>query len=209
MTLPQYYPPVTEKAIATYNYVDIASGTGYVHFYGYADYDSVGADYFLIEEEVFSRLIERTHAFSATAGMGTSFDLSPFNLPQTIKGKAIVTFTQGVTAGRNGTMITTVSVCHVDVGDSETVLASTICPTITDSGKVLENVSITVPETHFKRGETLRLKISSTYTVSGGSGVVYMYMGIDPKDRDGTYITPSSDGKTTKIEFYCPFRISI
>ena len=64
-------------------------------------------------------------------------------------------------------------------------------------------IPIVVTETHFKRGDILRLTIYMDNTGGGGSVLAH-----DPLNRDGTIVTPAST-YPTRMEAHIPFKIDL
>lgn len=216
MTIPPVFRKSSEAAIASYSFTDIAEGTGIVKYYGFVEEDSGGVDYYLSTQAVFSRDIDITATGGASASIDADFDLPPFNLPRTVKGTALVTFTFSLVTGvgTGGTATATAKIRKWD-GSSETDLVTGTSQTITlggeESQKDLSVMSLVVPETLFKTGEILRLTMGVTWTRTAGANNGTVYLGTDPQNRDGTNIAPSTDSPatTTKLEFYCPFKVDL
>jgi hypothetical protein len=218
MPFPQVYQRESERAIASYNYVDIASGTGFVIFYAHASEVAGGLDYHLnTESSIYSSLIETDAGFGAPPQtIDLDFDLSSFNLPQTLEGEALVNFT--ITAhGGTGTTASSSAVVTIRKwdGTTETDIATATTPSVSSGVaslvKELMTIPITVPRTLFKKGETLRLNITVTITRTGGSNEVKGTLGHDPRNRDGAVIIPSTDSPDTitQIAFHAPFKIDL
>ena len=186
-------------AIASYDFVDILDGTGTIIFQGFTT--DAGA-FILSQSQPFSRDIEVTR--SGTAGdwvvFGTdNFDLSPFNIPQTIRGVAIVNISHHAIATGSSRFV-------IKIKKGSTELASVTTNSI-GAGEVLNHcVSLTIPRTDFAVGDVLRLTIISQAT---GTGAQTMYYGADPQNRDADNLKPSVDPLTTKLEFHCPFELNI
>lgn len=215
-TLPIAFPGAVPPAIASYDYTDVAEGTGITKFYGFETRVSGTKTYHLGTSDVFSTEIEQEETIGSsswTLEIDDDFDLPAFNLPRKIKGTATVTFSWYVRTGvsADGKAYATVNIRKWD-GTTETELVSgeTDPEAIgaTTSALQLVNMPLTIPDTHFKRGDILRLTIRiygrrTTATATVG-------LGVDPQNRDGTYLKPSSDSTViSKIEFYCPFKIDL
>ena len=214
--LPTNIPIPVEAAIASYDYYDIAEGTGIKKFYGYVTKDSAGLKYYLGIDAVYSSLIETVTAAAEYPGyniqLDLDFDLTPFNLPRIIKGTALINQAMHVFVGTKPSVNAYIiyKVRKWD-GTTETEIASIQTETITGIAEKIFSIPITIPKTHFKKGEILRLSvqiyaaIGDPGTGTGGGTVI----GHDPKNRDGTYLTPSTDDTITLLEFYCPFSIDL
>ncbi len=213
MGVPRVYRTAGEGSIISFNFTDIAEGTGIVIYYGYATETSGGNDYHLTTQStIYSTEIDEIGA-SVTA-VDRDFDLSVFNIPAILKGTALVSFTIGA---RSGTGTTTQSTAVVTIRKvttaGETDIVSVTSPTVTAgaSATVLElmTVPLTVPKTHFKKGDTLRLNITVTPVRAAGSQGAEAILGHDPRNRDGSFITPSTDSPDTitQVIFHAPFDI--
>ena len=69
-------------------------------------------------------------------------------------------------------------------------------------------IPITVPLTHFKKGDILRLTIEG-YAHRTDAGANSLTIAHDSQNRDGTIIIPSTDDTRTNLDFYCPFRVEL
>jgi len=82
-----------------------------------------------------------------------------------------------------------------------------------ESGNTISLVTIpmTIPQTHFKKDDVLRLTIEGWGKVlaTGDNQKGKLYIATDPMNRDGDRIKPSSDDPTsiTKLNLYLPFRL--
>jgi hypothetical protein len=223
MVLPITYPPIAAAAIASYDYTDIAEGSGITKFYAFTTIEESTTSFNLSTNAVFSQNIDTEGVFTtgsyAIAGGGAmdkDFDLTPFNLPKTIKGTAIINLTwfirSAATAPVSGYIIAKVRKYSATAGESE--IASTQSNTIVNSTSSntfhLTCLKFTIPKTHFKKGDILRLTIQAWGKKDDGNNGTIGF-GFDPQNRDGTNITPSSDDPltTTKLEFYCPFELDV
>lgn len=200
--LPVTYPPIPEKAIATYNFTDIAEGTGVVLFQGFnTQIAPTTVEYHLTENQsLFSNFIETA---DATATHTLNFDLSPFNLPKDIVGTAYVRFSSAISASEQ-TTVHTVTVKKVATDLSTVNLGSVVSADISGNNVKFNVVMpITLSLTHFKKGEVLRVEYVRTKTGAGTVTIAH-----DPANRDGVQVTPAAT-YPTKFEVYIPFRIDL
>lgn len=202
------------SVIATYDNYDFAEGTGIVNFRGFK-YDVSGSTvYGLSNQDNYSYSVETSTATADTTPakrLDLDFDLTEFESPKTIKGTAIVSVPLGVdgnTAGGSTTGFIIAKIRKWD-GTTETEIASGTSTTeAVNSGTInaVKTIKVDIPITSFKVGDTLRLTIEGWGKhPSGFEG--YIAVGHDPQNRDGTYITPTTNPVTTKLNFYCPFRL--
>ena len=226
MPLNEVIPQQAESAIASFDYYDIAEGTGIKAFYLGVSEDDSGNDYHLVTQELYSDEIDTAiTTFDGTTydkELDLDFDLAAFNMPKTIKGTGYIQFSEyeltTCSAGQSVNGYFVFKLRKWD-GTTETEIASATSKTYgfgyettptarTETGFI----PITIPETPFAPGEQLRLTMecwTKTINETGGSGT--FAIGHDPKNRDGTYIKPSTDDpeSVTKTTFFCPFKIEL
>lgn len=216
--LPINFPVPSERAIATYSFTDIAEGTGVVKFYGFSTETSGALTYRLSTNPVYSSQVETSGSAPGTGTQVISdmdFDASPFNMPKTIKGNAIINFGYAAISAPGGTSGKAKVTVYIRKwnGTIETEIANATTPetAAAGSGSTVTKMAclpITIPHTHFEAGETLRITAVTQAVVTAAScGAVFAH---DPQNRDGTYIAPSSDtDMTTKFEAYIPFTLDL
>lgn len=196
--------PEPPQPIASFNFTDIADGSGNVLFLGLATEDTGGVGYHLV-----STTTPSTPIVTGRSSQGTTtidFDSTVFNLPRTAKGTATFSAYMGATVGEDVKLA--VTIIHVDADDNETVIGTelTSATYTSQSGTEAEAVSLrfVLTEKRFKRGDKIRLRVKLTQVNAAGASEV----GHDPGEEDGTFIQ-SSQGTTTKMELIMPFRIPI
>ena len=221
--VPLAFPQPSEAAVASYDWTDIAEGTGIVLYHAYVSETSTGDDNHISTAELYSRKIETT----ATTGSASyaliiekDFDLTAFNTPRTIKGTATVTMCMAVNEHQPngavaGGVISGYVIARVKKGTTEIASAQSQTISLDTTGvptgiSEMINIPITIPITHFKIGEILRLAIEGW----GKKATTYhcrLTIGNDPMNRDGTYIKPSTDDPitVTKMDLYCPYKIEL
>lgn len=217
----KYYRP--DPILINYTWTDVADGTGVISFKGYVTETSGALTYHLgtadyYSDEDYIEAVYTTSSQTFTKAGDDDFDLTSFNNPRTIKGTAIVNFTGWVSVSRdglsNGYAYFILKVRKWD-GTTETEIANVTTETIETNLLAGINevfcVPITLSETSFKKGETLRLTIETWLRNDTGSGdSTAGGYGHDPQNRDGTYISPSTDdpASITKLDFNCPFEVA-
>ena len=167
MTLPQKFRKTRDRAIASFNFTDIASGLGVQIFFCTIGETSGGNTYHLLDNAVTSKNDVQDKILKAATDV--DFDTSPFNLPRTVKGTAFISGSFNVDAGNN--VSCTATILKFD-GSTETTIGATITSqtetaTSTERGILLE---IPLTQTLIKKGELLRLTITVT-SAGGASGV--------------------------------------
>ena len=189
--IPNNFIVSSEGAIASYNYTDIASGTGFVSYYGAAVATDGGTSYILTTNPI--------HSSTATETNPTTIDgfSITFNKPQNIKG-TLITDIPVIFSGLGNTLY-----CTITVYKNSTQIGTAISDTRTGAASYSYKsfaVPITISQTHFKKGDTLKIKL--VFTKSGGS----FYLGYDPQNRT-TGETLSNE--CTIMRYYVPFVIDL
>lgn len=208
MPVPIVYRKAQENLIASYSFTDVATGTGYVEYFG-SNVRISGANiaYRLSSNNFYSSDIATTASIptqTLTKSIDIDFDVQ-FNFPQHVDGNLIANIPFAIT---NPTINKTYNAySHLRIrkwdGTTETEIANTSGATITLSGGVsnsvykMEALSIPLPHQHFKRGETLRATVE-IYTFApdaSSNGNVFLFH--DPKNRDATDVTGFANGNDT------------
>lgn len=218
MPVPIFYRKTPEGSIATYNFIDLAEGTGVVQYYG----AKVSGAYLLTTNQLYSDEITTSGtAITSSAYVqsnSVNFDLT-FNKPQNIKGDVLVNHTLGCYTALDFTRKTFASYAVVKYdGTTSTTLASgnssvydltSLGLTGTGSKEMLTKLNIPTVQ-HFKKGHTLRIHVEQWGVSNGSNGVIFGY-GHDPQGRADP--TPSektvSGAQTTKLSVYVPFVIDL
>lgn len=222
MVLPAKYAS-TPSAIASYNFTDLASGEGFVSYYGLrtqsADILTSNANNYSGTNTTTNNEMIETNSTVAedsstkTQRININFDLS-FNVPQIIKGTAIVNipFGYSTSAGSITTLQAGVSakISHVDSSNNETFLvsgAATIQHSTSSPLDVEEFITIPLaisPARQFTKDEKLRLNINIGAAGTNSQSWVVV-VGHDPKNRTGTNLT----SEDTNLIAHIPFVIDI
>lgn len=177
MGVNRVYRKEDERATASFNYIDIANGTGVRTFWVLDEADGVGINPFMSQSADYGK------AEVIATETDVDADLTPFNLPQTVKGTATINF-YGRMAGGSTTFFT-VTMYHYD-GSTETAISSAITSqSISGDEQILLQIPLT--QKHFKKGDILRVRLQHT--------------GID---SSAYYISASKP-----IKLNIPFRIDI
>ena len=219
-------PPI----LANYDAVDIASGTGYVTFYG----GRMGINgtiaggntsdlYVLSPEQFYSdTFVSNGAAFTGTAflkNIDLDFDIM-FNLPRTLKGQMIVNLTMGRQHTQTTLKIDMYPIIYVRKwdGSTETAIANAtgneFRPSVDTTGVYLKMacIPITIPTTHFKRGDFLRVTIELWGKTDSASLTGVLLLGNDPMGRltqDGLSVFTFPAGYTSLLSVHAPFRMDL
>ncbi len=206
-----------ERAIISFDFVDAANGTGNVVYHGASTKIDTTSDYFLTRINVFSNDIETSvsaNQTSFTKEIDLDFDLSVFNVPQTINGTGYVNLTFVVDAVTNLDCQGYIIAKIIKNADEET-LATIQSETITSAAgtDILKTICLpfTINKKTFKIGDFIRVTIEGWLRrTDASSGNVTITIGHDPQGRDGLKIIPSSDvDVTTKMDIHVPFKITL
>lgn len=218
--LPLAFPIPTPSAIASYNYTDIATGTGFVTYYCAITTDSTGQDEILTPQVVFSD--ETNSTWVSPTGNGgdpfvkvgdLDFDLSTFNLPQTLKGTAVINGSFAVNTDGSVSCYIIFKIRHWD-GTTETDIGSVQTETIDKNSPSFQTflVEVSLTEKHFKKGETLRVtaEVWEQNIHNAAAGDVQLCH--DPKDRTVALVTPAAGGtnfETSQLRIDIPYKLDI
>jgi len=227
MPIPKIYQKPLGPAIASYDYTDVAEGTGVIGFKGSRGDASGGIIYSLGTQNIYSSEVA-TQTTNFTSGGSAwnliqtiNFDLTVFNTPRTIKGTAVIEGSFGVwNAGVHGHSCYIIfDIQHYDGISTYTTLgsASTETLTVSTSGPVWKIKSFVINKTliqkHFKKGDVLRIatniygKHNGTPDPTDGKAL----LGHDPNNRDyasGATIVTAATNHTT-LNFYIPFKLDL
>lgn len=216
MTVPVVFRNQGERVITSFDYTDIADGTGIIDYQGFSCETSGGVTYKLNRQATYSSQIETTQALTAIntyqKEMDLDFDLTTFNLPQTLRGKAIIQFAWGHDAYTGGNTNNAYIIAKLRKwdGTTETEIAHIQTETLDITNGVtkyrIANMPITIPQTLYKKGETLRLTIEGWALTNGGGS--NLTIGHDPQNREGNVLTAAND-MITKMDLYTPFDIKL
>lgn len=222
MTIRKKYGGASEAAFASYDWQDIADGTGVIVFQGFAARTgSSTVERRLSRNVTFSSnqtYYTETGSVSSTF-LDVDFDLGVFNQPRIVQGEALVAFVGYVvhTGGSGGTSHFNVTLYHVDKNGNETSVGTVQLDDLSaGTGNVVGGwriAAISLTRKLFKIGEKIRLNITATQT--GGTGTPRGAVIHDPSGSTITVtemtktFTPGTDYGTTKLELNVPFKIDI
>ncbi len=202
-------------AIASYDYVDIADGTGVIVFQGATTKLVTTTSHFLTKSNIYSNDIESAGSINSAAltkVLDVDFDTSILNFSRIMRGTAIINIPMNISSSATYTGVLIVRISKWD-GSTETLIATatseTIGPATGSLSKVMA-VHLTLPETPFKVGDAIRLGIEGWIQRTAGGVAGTLTIAHDPQNRDGTKITPTGDATlTTKLVANIPFEINL
>jgi hypothetical protein len=223
-----------EGSIGSYDWEDIADGTGIVEFIAQATTDGTNIYYFMhrnINNYATPYSTSATTTSSNYADVASlNFDLAPLNLPRIVKGKAYFLIPIGI--GCNSALDTVMGKVVITVSNytaSETIATSADYVRTREGGsesatKKTEHVltiPLELPRTPMKKGDVLRVNVSFQIKRSAGTtSTVGGVIAYDPLNRDTNptayhFIMPSTASanplyeKSTIMKFYIPFDIDL
>lgn len=224
MPVNKVYSPVPEKVISSYNYIDIAEGTGITRLYAFINavsganlgYNDLISGALTTSTSDKSQIIDL--GYSSGGGGWThfapniTFSLSPFNLPKVIKGTAqveIPTYMTPNLSNQQGRWLFT----QVGIKKNNSMIASAASYVFTgivgNSHNYTFKIPIDVPLTQFKKGDTLSLYLSGAFSQLAGSDHMGAAIGMDPASRNGTWINTTAGGTGTQLVLNVPFRLDL
>lgn len=190
--------------LASYDWVDITSGTGYRRYYACAGRNNVGT----ILKFLTPRLLdaEFTYHVAAAGAPGTVFDLDfdiEFKRPAYVEGDCFINATVTHAAAGPSTWLE-IFVYHYD-GSTETQLGTFVTPGRAVNGEYRECMKFALTGHHFAIGDILRLTVQvETDGITTTSGVYH-----DPNSRVTVTDQPTATAVNTDLILDCPFRIDI
>tara|TARA_Y100000310_G_scaffold135518_1_gene134349 strand:- start:57 stop:671 length:615 start_codon:yes stop_codon:yes gene_type:complete len=204
MGVPRTYRKSREKAIASYDFTDIANGEGVVVYYGCKNDD----EFFLTSKEIPSKLAWTHSTVSNGEIFNEDMDLK-FNTPQKMKGNLIASIPLLYITGNSKTLTAIITISHFD-GSSATQIGQETDTTITGSASLpipsrFLCIEIADLNQHFKKGESLRINITVS---TDGNDSAAKYVGHDPIGRSGDG-SSGNEILETKMRFYVPFDLDL
>jgi len=205
MVQPTIFTQQGGQAIASYNYTDLAEGTGVVIYYGLTNKDNAATNYMLSSQAIKSSS-NSTNIITAGTNVNCNFDLTSFNIPKEIKGTAY--YFGGICGYSGMTGYITVQIQKVSGGVesncSSVIQSETFTMGAGEGGGQFCLMAIPLTQTHFKKGDTLRLNVIF-YKTGGGSAMGFTH---SPTNMDTGQAYPSLyPNVTTQLKLYIPFAI--
>ena len=206
MALPNFFQDRTEQRIASYNFEDIATGTGYETFYGAITISAGQVSTILTPNLIYSDNVflssGRIALSTATNVIVQEYNFDTlFNLPRTLKGDVFATIPWAARGGAGAratdSVRNIVNIYKVE-GDTETFIISGAgrqrqyspsSPSIMFT--FIDNVKIPVANGyHFKKGDRLRFNVEMlAFSDNASNGIRDLFYGADPQGR----LTSSKD----------------
>lgn len=194
--VPQVYRKSNESSIASYNFTDIAEGTGIVLFNGLQTAVSGATLFYLSQNKVASNLVEST----GNPALNFPFTCIPFNLPKVVKGTSIIRFSVCTSDANLNQLQIGYRKIYPD-GSAVDISPKAITVYFNNTAQNI-TTSLVIPETHFKKGEALQLYMERML------GANQIIMAHDPINRVGTHFTTPSL-TPTMLEALVPFKLDL
>ena len=199
-----------EGAIASYNYEDIASGSGVIVFYALQASTSTNgsneqAKYFLTTERIKSKYYYKQYeVFGAGAWSKfceESFDSLPFNTKRILNGRC---YFSPLFKSNGPSIYLNISVIKYS-NSTEEILGNVQSGVLSGATYYRFATYLDISNKVFKKGDILRIKIEGyQYYGVGSSAYVYLYY-----DATGRTISGTDPVETADSIFYIPFKIDI
>ncbi len=206
MGYPKRYGGERETSIVTYDYIDIADGTGVVTYYG-TQLQGASTSYALVTNAALGSDSAWTSVTntSSTDILIAVFETS-FNTPKVMQGTLIANIPASYDAVGAGPFRVgaTVSVHHFD-GTTETTIASQAGTTVSSGDALTEDeqymaIPLPLTTTTFASGDKLRIRVHARRY---GDGTCTGFIGHDPLGR-----IPAATLLYSILKFFIPFKIT-
>ncbi len=191
MAIPTIFTNKGGEKLATYDFYDLAEGTGIVKFYGYCLDTGSGTKAYRLttNSSIYSAsggsndqqfgLTRWTETAASSGSREVNFDIT-FNKPQNIRGSVRANIQSHIQINNPGsTIYLQLRLLKWD-GTTETAISSQITTeTLTKvAGAIAPFFVVEIPLTeltHFKAGETFRMELIQNFSLSSGSTLHYLY----------------------------------
>lgn len=205
------------SVLANYSYTDVAEGTGVTDYKGFKSWISGSAVYALTTSDPYSNYHPNLSATengidtvssvvdaTDTLKLGLNFDVSAFNLPQVIRGTAIINVPISIQNDIKAHLE-----IHIQNATTSTTIASAESGLVSGTGATIYPgilcIPIVIPETVFQAGEVLRVRIEGWGIINGATAGI-MALAHDPQARASDMFVA---GNTTVLHCYIPFKIDV
>lgn len=216
------FPPGKE-ILANFDLIDVVSATGVVVFDGVNAIDSTGDNYILADSAIAAGAFGNDKRPPGATAVGTApfitivnggatvidvdFDLTPFQLPRTIEGDAFVGLSISADKTSSCTdVVVTAKLRKLNGGESEIVSVTGETRNYLSNSENASVIKLTVPKTHFKAGEQLRLTIQVSSTNANQLGLFHIP---DNSIFNPTMLVAPGSAGNTRLSVAIPFKLDI
>lgn len=212
--MPRTFGSVGDTTLANYNFTDLASNTGMFKFYGGACINSATTTYILSNYIYLSQPVNTTGTMATgdtdwTKRIDVDFDLV-LGKPLNLLGLAILNIPMYVGYASTTIHYHVIAKIRKYDGANEIEIANGQTSDLEAGDAALHEqqsaIKITIPLTHFKKGETLRLTLEGWCKNNGASGTGTIGLCHDPANRT---TAPLDFTTNNSLIFECPTRIDI
>lgn len=204
MAIPSIFSEQGGQAIASYNYLDIVQGVGYLTLYG-GDYDDSGTGKYAISPNTFYSTLG-THQTVGAAAFDIDFDIE-LGRTITFEGQALINIPLRMQNAGVQQVTATVYIRKYSGGvESEIVNDTCSTPALLNWGANQPwclAIKLAVPKTVFKKGDILRV----TYTCPGYAGKTIDWFH-DPMNRS-TINGSAYSVETSQFKVNMPVKIDL
>jgi len=208
--LPVNFPIPGESSIASYDWVDVANGTGYIRYYLNVACTGTGTQgYTLSESGIYSNVVAWQSAALTTNANTEVFNnifVTTLNSPKTINGNALVNIAAKLGGLEASRMYHGVEIIKIS-GGAETILGhasgaliigTAATPPVMDHENV-SLISIPITKTHLKKGDQVGIRLHTYAWKTAASTPSLMYIGLDPMNRTSSLTGPNILTTTNSI----------
>ena len=208
MVIPNTFGIRGEKVIASYNFIEFASGTGVINMYAGNTVDKKLLSNVIYSSDVVSTGSGHTTSVSYVKMLDIDFDVL-INKPLIIEGTTAVNVPIGLkqignTAGAGGYVIARLKKEDVTIVTNQSRVVSN--PTTAQKYDML-GIDLVIPKTHYKIGDILRLTVEGWCKSGNGTNWNSVQIGNDPMNRTTGWDTTGA--VSSKLTFQMPVRINL
>lgn len=202
------------NVLPTYNYIDIAAGTGIINFYA-----GKTVDLNLLSNSTFYSDVVLTTSTVLNAGYQKVIDLDfdvLLNRPLNLAGSVVLNVPISVYTNTSPNTLSAYIIAKVrkwdgvtetDICENQSSTFSQLNPGTSPGTFRMLAIDLTIPLTHFKIGEYLRLTIEGWAKDTAASGNSYLNLGHDPMNRTVTWDTTGA--VPSRLTFQVPTRLDL
>jgi len=199
MVVPTIFRDSSERVLASYDWVDISNGLGYVMYYCMDTNEAAPQNILTTSTSISSFPLFH---YKTSTGMVCQEEFSTsFNLPQYVKGNAIV----NIPYSHDGTSMS----FAILIKHNSTTIGSLAADTVNygvGKGTAVFAASIALTPTLFKKGDELKISIECNWAKGAGTQAYVLH---DPKGASVDYMTGGTIPVNSNMILAIPFRIDL